>query len=417
VVETEPQLTLRFYDGQNPALMEKALDTIGSGVVYPMLFNDDVNIPAVASGFRAREDDAMQYMPYGCGEYGLEHLCIGSPNGAFSVYSLLEAMIFNGRSTKGGAAPIPVEKRFEDYRTFDEFYGDFAGYMRKYAEPQVRRQRLEHDVEAEELGFLYCSALTDDCIARGLPLTGGGARYRGGVVETFGLVNAADSMAAIKKFVFEDKVFSPEKLREMLAADFEGYEAERRALADFSKFGNDDDYADAILARMSDDMCGAYNMHAPGAGLDYYLACNVNNRANVELGRNTPATPEGRRAGAPLANGNTPTAGNDRSGVTAFLSSAAKIRHDNNSGYTHNMKFSKSMFRDERPKVAFLLKTFFSMGGPSAMITCVGRDDLQNAKRDPENYKSLMVRVGGFSARFVELEPDVQDDIINRTMY
>ncbi|MDR1639605.1 MAG: hypothetical protein LBT59_07920 [Clostridiales bacterium] len=417
VRETEPQLTLRFYKGQNPKLMEKALDVIGEGCVYPMLFNDDVNIPAITKAFRCSEEDALQYLPYGCGEYGLEHMTMGSPNGSFHVHTLVEAMIFNGKTTSGSPASIPIEKRFEDYESFDEFYKDFASYMKKYSLPQAKRQRVEHEVESSDLGFLYCSALYDDCVSRGLPMSGGGARYLGGVVETFGLVNAADSMAVVKKFVFDEKAVKPEELREMLVKDFEGYEDWRRLFADYPKFGNDIDAVDEILARMSDDVCEAYNMHALDCGMDYFLACNVNNRAHVEIGRTTPATAEGRHAGKPLANGNTPTAGNDKSGVTAFLKSATKVKHDNNAGYTHNMKFSKSMFKNERPKVAALLQTFFELGGPSAMITCVGKDDLQKAKANPEAYKSLMVRVGGFCARFVELEGDIQDDIINRTLY
>jgi pyruvate-formate lyase len=417
VAETEPQLTLRFYEGQNPLLMEKAYDNIGNGVVYPMLFNDDVNVPAVEHAYGASREDAQWYLPYGCGEYGIEHLSLGSPNGGLQVYSLLEMMIFNGKTTYGYTGSIPITKKFEDYQDFEEFYRDFAGYQKKYFAYQAKKQRMEHEVDARELAFLYCTALTDDCLPRGLSISGGGARYLGGVVETFGLVDAADSMAAIKYFVFEKKIFTPQQMREMLHANFAGYEKERKMLTEFAKFGNDNDYADEILCRMSDDMCKAYNMSAKDAGLDYFLACNVNNRENVRMGKMTPAMPSGRLAGAPMANGNTPTAGNDKSGITAFLKSAAKVKHDNNSGYTHNMKFSKSMFNNERPKVKSLLSTYFGMGGSSAMITCVGKDDLQRAQKNPEEYKNLMVRVGGFSARFVELEPELQEDIINRTLY
>jgi pyruvate-formate lyase len=158
-------------------------------------------------------------------------------------------------------------------------------------------------------------------------------------------------------------------------------------------------------------------LYAPEFGLDYFLACNVNNRENVRFGAVTPASADGRKAWTPLANGNTPTSGNDRQGVTAVLVSMAKAENKANAGFTHNIKFSKALFREERPKVEALLDTYFSMGGASVMITCVGRDELEKAQRNPEQYKNLMVRVGGFSARFVELEPELREDILKRTLY
>jgi pyruvate-formate lyase len=151
--------------------------------------------------------------------------------------------------------------------------------------------------------------------------------------------------------------------------------------------------------------------------LDYYLIVNINNYANVSFGKVTAASADGRRAGEPLANGNTPTAGRDQKGVTAFLNSIVKPDPSLHAGYVHNMKFNKRMFREERPKLEALLRTYCANGGTQAMITVLSREDLENALREPEKYRNLMVRVGGFSARFVELSPEVQHDLINRTLY
>jgi pyruvate-formate lyase len=417
VAETEPQLTLRFYEGQNPTLMKKALDTIGEGAVYPMLFNDDANIPSVMNSFRCTEEDAEWYLPYGCGELGLEHLSVGSPNTGFTPMSLIEGVIFNGKTTFGDRELFKTSRTFEELKTFEEFYGECKRLMHTHFRLLSARQRLEHDANCQEAAYLLSSALTDDCMARGLSMNGGGARYLGGVIETFGLVNACDALAAIKKLIYEDRAFTKEQLREMLYEDWEGFEEARRLFLGAPKFGNDDDYADGVFKRFCDDMCDAYNLYAPEFGLSYFLACNVNNRENVRFGAVTPATPDGRKAWAPLANGNAPTSSNDRNGVTAVLASMAKSENKANAGFAHNMKFSKGMFRDERPKAEMLLDAYFKMGGASLMITCVGRDDLQDAQRNPESHRNLMVRVGGFSARFVELEPEVQDDIIKRTIY
>ena len=134
-------------------------------------------------------------------------------------------------------------------------------------------------------------------------------------------------------------------------------------------------------------------------------------------GEHTAATPDGRRAGEPLANGNGPTAGNDRSGVTAFLNSIVKPDPSLHAGYVHNMKFSKQMFGADRPKLEALLDTYWANGGTQAMITVVSRGDLESAMKEPEKYANLIVRVGGFSARFVDLARGVQEDLLKRTLY
>jgi pyruvate-formate lyase len=222
---------------------------------------------------------------------------------------------------------------------------------------------------------------------------------------------------AVQKLVFDEKRFTPAELVAMLDADWEGFERERRVFLDAPKYGNDDDDADAMMQRVSEHACRSTMEQAHKVGLDYTLLVNINNFVHVEIGRRTAATPDGRRSGDPIANGGTPTAGNDRSGVTAFLNSIAKPDPTLHAGYVHNMKFGKRMFGEYRERLEALLDVYFSGGGTQAMITAVDRGDLENAMREPEKYRNLIVRVGGFSARFVELEPDLQRDIIKRTFY
>ncbi len=231
------------------------------------------------------------------------------------------------------------------------------------------------------------------------------------------MVNAADSLTAIKSLVYDRKVMTLQQMVKALDADFNGFEREYRLMRLAPKYGNDDATADAMLCAVSEHVAMHTHAQAKRIGLDYFLIVNINNHMNVGLGAQTGASAEGRRSGAPLANGNTPTAGNDTQGVTAFLNSIVKPDVSLHAGYTQNMKFSKSTFREERPKVEALLNTYFDNGGAQAMITVVGRGEMEAALREPEKYRNLLVRVGGFSARFVELTPEIQRDLLARTLY
>jgi len=209
---------------------------------------------------------------------------------------------------------------------------------------------------------------------------------------------------------------TPARLRQALAANFEGFEHERRLLRQAPKFGNDDDRADALAVRVHEHVCRVTAARAERVGLDSYLVVIINNHANSVLGRHTGASADGRGAGEPMSNANNPTSGNDRAGVTAFLRSLLKLEPSLHAGAVQNMKFGREMFGPRRPQLDALLGTYFETGGAQAMITVVGREDLEAAMREPEKWGHLMVRVGGFSARFVELSPTVQWEILERTL-
>jgi pyruvate-formate lyase len=279
------------------------------------------------------------------------------------------------------------------------------------------RHKIEYQVEDEAATFLFASMLYDDCIGRGKPLVGGGVRFRGGIIETYGMVNAADSLTAIKTLVYDRKVMSLDQMVSALDADFNGFEREQKLMRQVPKYGNDDPVADSMLCAVSEQVTTHTHAQAKRIGFDYFLIVNINNHMNVGLGAQTGASAEGRHSMAPLANGNTPTAGNDTQGVTAFLNSIVKPDVSLHAGYTQNIKFSKSTFLDERTKVEALLNTYFANGGAQAMITVVGRGEMEAALREPEKYRDLLVRVGGFSARFVELTPEIQRDLLARTLY
>jgi pyruvate-formate lyase len=417
VIEIEPQLTLRFYTGMNPALMAKALDVIGEGRTFPMLFNDDVNVPAVMHGFNVDRSVAERYLPYGCGEYALEGVSFGSPNCGFNLLKALEVTLHNGHDVLTGRQIGLDLGGLDRFVTYDDLWQAYTQQVEFHVRALADRHKLEYAAEAESAAFLYISMLYDDCIARGRSLVNGGIRYQGGIIETFGIVNTGDSLAAIKRLVYDQQVLTLPQLVAALDADFQGYEREYRLIMNAPKYGNDHDEVDRVVQAVSDQVAQTTYQQAERLGFHYFLIVNINNYANVTFGQQTAASADGRRSGAPLANGNTPTAGNDRCGVTAFLNSIVKLDPTSHAGYTHNMKFTRQMFTTERPKLEFLLDTYFANGGTQAMITVVSRGDLEAALREPDQYRNLIVRVGGFSARFVELDPAVQMDLIQRTLY
>jgi len=416
VLEIEPQLTLRFYDGQDPKLMQKGLAVVGEGRTFPMLYNDDVNIPAVAKAFSVTEQQAASYYPYGCGEYTLDHISVGSPNCSLNLLQAVSAVIFNGMDPISGERFAPQLGEFEGYENFDQFFAAYQKMVEYHVEKLAERHAMEYQAHHASAADLYCSMLVDGCLERGKSIVNRGPLFTGGVIESFGLVNAADSLNAVKQLVYEQKKLQPGQLREILAANFDGHQAELQLMLSIPKYGNDDQTADTMAQAVSDHACDHVRAQAKRVGFDYFLMVNINNKGNVERGQEVAASPEGRKQGMPLANANNPTAGMDRNGTTAFLNSLTKLDPSKHAGYVQNMKFSKQMFAAQRDKLDALLETYWAKGGTQAMITVVDRGDLEAAIREPEKHANLIVRVGGFSARFVELPQDVQEDVLRRTL-
>ncbi|HWI64665.1 MAG TPA: pyruvate formate lyase family protein [Symbiobacteriaceae bacterium] len=409
---TEPQLTLRFHREQDPALYDLALTAIGEGRTYPLLYNDDVNVPAVAKAFRVPECEAEQYMPFSCGEYALDHMSYGSPNGVMNLLQALQAALHDGREPLTGARiGLPTGP----LTSFEDVWNAYRAQVEHYVRVMADFQALSHKVAGETAPFLLTAMLYDDCVARGKGMFDGGIRYLGGTLECYGNTNTADSLTAIRRLVFEEKRFTLEQLVAMLDADFAGFPAEQKWLAAAPKYGNDDETADDMAVLVHEHVCGAIRAQAERTGMDSYLAVIINNSANTTQGQLTGASPDGRLARQPMANANNPAPGADRAGLTALLNSLVKLDPALHAGAVQNLKLSPSLFRSEQTKA--LLDTYWEQGGAQAMITVVSRGDLEAALKEPEKYQHLFVRVGGFSARFVRLDPPVQQEVLSRTLY
>ncbi len=414
---TEPQFTLRIYEGMDQEIYNMALDSIGEGITYPILYNDDVNVPAVMKSMKVDEKTAEQYVPFGCGEFVISGQSVGTPNSCINLLKLLTIMIHDGIDQwdykyKYGNLKM---KKMKDIKTFEEFFDEYKKLLKYYIELTGEAHAYSYKIMNQKVGFIFTSILTDDCIGRGKMVLDGGVKYLGGTNEMYGNMSTADSLTAIKKLVFDEKKYTLEEIQQVLERDFDGFEDVKEEMIQCPKFGNDDDYADSIAVELHEYTCNEIANLAPKIGLDSWLVVVINNQVNTEWGRATSSSPDGRIAGFYMSNANNPQSGADINGPTAMLNSLSKIRADIHAGSVQNIKFSKKMFNEEREKIKALFSTFFKKGGPQLMVNVVGPEELQAAYENPQNYKNLTVRVGGFSARFVNLEDDVQREIMART--
>jgi len=306
-------------------------------------------------------------------------------------------------------------KPMNEIENFDDFFNEYKGLLRYYIENAANAHAASYEVMNQQVGFIFTSILTYDCIGRGKTVLDRGAFHRGGTCEMYGNMNAADSLMALKKLVFDEKRFTLTKIQEILSVDFDDYSDVKRLMIESPKFGNDIDEVDAIAAELHEFTCFEIAKQAPRVGLDSWLVVVINNQVNTEWGRATASTPDGRIAGMYMSNANNPQSGADVNGPTAMLNSLAKIRSDINAGTVQNIKFSYKLFNQDRAKVQALFKTYFKKGGPQLMVNIVNQADLVDAYHHPELHRDLIVRVGGFSARFVNLDRDVQQEIMDRT--
>jgi pyruvate-formate lyase len=417
VKEIEPQLSLRLYTGMKPELYDKALDVLAEGRTYPILYNDDINISAVKNAFVINEQEAAQYVPFGCGEYIIDHKSMGTPSGVINLQKILEVTLHNGIDPMTGKLIGLQTGKLEEFKSFDDLWNAFMWQAEFAIQVMAEHEELEYKIVGEQSAYLFTSMLYDGCLESGKAIFDGGIPYLGGTLETYGNTNTADSLLAIKELVFNSNHITLEELVDILDKDFENYELVRKELIDVPKYGNDHDIADEMAQKLHDAICLKIREQNLRTNLHSYLVVIINNQANTLLGKWTSASADGRNSGQPLANGNTPSGGNDKNGMTALLNSLAKLDPSIHAGAVQNLKLSRDLFTEKRPQLQALLETYFVKGGTQAMITVVNRDELEQAMITPEKYGHIFVRVGGFSARFVELSKEVQQEILSRTLY
>jgi len=396
----------------------------------PAFNNDEIVIDEFIKLGVSRED-AYDYAAIGCietavgGKWG--YRCTGMSFINFARVML--AALEGGRDATTGKVFLPQEKALSagNFSHFSEVMDAWDRQVRYYTRKSIEIECVVDTVLEENAHDILCSALVDDCIERGKSIKQGGAKYDWVSGLQVGIANLGNSLAAVRRLVFEQGVVTQPQLAQALNDDFSGLTGEQlrqRLINSAPKYGNDDDDVDLLLARAYqtyiDELKQYHNTRfgrGPIGGTYYAGTSSIS--ANVPFGAATMATPDGRKARTPLAEGASPASGTDRLGPTAVINSVGKLPVAKIlGGVLLNQKLNPSTLDNlrDRQKLMQMLRTFFEVHkGWHVQYNIVSRETLLDAKAHPDKYRDLVVRVAGYSAFFTALSPDAQDDIIART--
>lgn len=418
---TQPNLSVRVHAGSPQELLEAAAFVISKGSGMPQIFNDEVIVPGQVNRGLPLEE-ARNYAIVGCVELSTPGKALGwSDASMFNLTRVLELTFYGGKDPHTGeqiGLPTPTLDQMASFAELEAAYDQQLSY---FVDLMVRGCNIVDGIHAEVLPSPWLSLFIADCVERGTDVTAGGARYNFSGVQGVQIANVADSLAAVKQAVFDERWLPPAQLLDALRSDFAETEILRQRLINrVPKYGNDDDRVDQFAAAWGDRYCALVEQYQTIRG-GVYQPGFYTVSAHVPMGAHVGATPDGRHAGAPLADGGlSPTAGRDRRGATAVLHSVSKLdlRLASN-GTLLNMKFLPSFFEgpEALSKFAQLLRGFCELHVPHVQFNVVSADTLRQAQANPDEFRSLVVRVAGYSAYFIELDKELQDEIIRRTEF
>jgi len=412
------QLSARYHKNINKQFWRRVAEVNARCRGLPQMFNDDVIIPAlVKKGIPVEE--ARDYAIIGCIEITIPGRCDPRVvNHYTNMAKCLEYALNDGVCMLSGrqlGVKTGNPAAFTSYDDIWEAYKTQIAYEVRNAVPHMHRAELE---QRERFPMPILSALTDDCIEKGIDITAGGARYNSTGVCGYGMANVGDSLAAIKKLVFEEERVSLMDIVEGMRTNFENRESLRQMLSNEApKYGNDDDYVDSIVVDVCRHFCEELEQYRNPRGGRYH-AHLFSFVAAVGGGANTAASAAGRKAREPLANSLAPQQGRDKYGVTALLKSISKIDQTLAAAGTSlifDLHPSAISGEDGAENLDTLLRTYFDLGGGHAECNIVDEKILRMAQKQPENYQNLSVRVAGYSAYFVNLDKSMQEHIIQKT--
>ncbi len=418
---TQPNLSIRIHRASPQPFLRAASSVIGRGGGMPQVFNDEVIIPGQI-GRGVDPADARDYAVVGCVELSTPGKALGwSDASMFNMTRVLELTLYGGRDPLTGDQIGPATPALDQLPDFAALEAAYDAQLEHFVALMAEGCGIVERIHAELLPSPFLSLVVEDCLARGLDVTAGGARYNFSGVQGVQVANVADSLAAVKQAVFDEGRVTGAALLAALRADFAGQEPLRQRLINRApKFGNDDDRADAFAARWA-DRYSALVASYPTARGGVYQPGFYTVSAHVPMGAHVGATPDGRKAGEPLADGGlSPASGRDRRGPTAVLRSVGKIDLAlASNGALLNMKFLPAFFQGDAALDSFvdLLRGFSALKIPHVQFNVVSAETLRQAQAQPEAYRGLVVRVAGYSAYFTELDRALQNEIIARTEF
>lgn len=413
-----PTINVRVNKKTPDSFMEKICDLVKLGTGQPAIFFDETameilknrNVPAKA---------AYNWNVCGCVEPGLPGGHMWAEGCRYSYATAIEWVLLNGY-TKYWKRDMGVKTGDpRDFKTYEEFEEAVKKQLEYLIKMSVLNTHISERAHMHNLPKTVRSICTDGCLEAGVDCIKGGARFNTGPgLETTGLADLVDSLAAVKKLVYEEKKISMDKLIDMIEKNFEGYEVERQQLINFApKWGNSDEYVDSIAERLMAFCAEETGKYKSTLGYNFVTGA-VPVIANIPHGQVTCALPSGRKEWTGLADGLSPFGGYDKGGPTTVIRSICSIDHTKEGcGNLLNMKLSPSVLETAQDKRNFvsLLRTEEELGGYHVQFNVVGTDTLLDAQKRPDDYRDLLVRVAGYSAYFTELRPEAQQAIIDRT--
>jgi formate C-acetyltransferase len=418
----EPKPNVRLHQNTPDDLLQQVVQLVADAQGSPFLLNFDEAAIRGLDWQGLPKEQLWDYAPVGCLENTLQGCDrSGTVDVNLNIAKAVELALNDGKDMATGAQVGPRSGDPRTFHDFEAFFGAFKAQLKAVLLHLIDAASEADAIRATFEPTPYLSALVDGCADSGRDVTQGGARHNYITVEGIALATAADSVAAVKKLVFEERRVSMEELLAALRSNFEGYEELRQTLRNKApKFGNDDPYADEVAREVSQFWTEeAFRHTSPTTGRRYrggYLSWNY----WVAYAPSTAATPDGRRRGTFLSNGVCPVDGVDREGPTAVVKSVGQLGLETApNGGSHTISLSPSLVGDgeHREKLASLLRTYGLVGGTALQINVLDADTLRAAQADPDAYRNLLVRVTGYNAYFVMLGKEIQDEMIARSAH
>lgn len=418
----QPNLSVRLNKNSSHELIQEAIKVVAKGSGMPQFFNDEAIVNSMIKDLGIEEKDARNYAIVGCVELTTHGNNLGWSDAAmFNLNKALELTMNHGKCLLTNE-PIGLDLgSIETYESFEDLENAFQKQIDYFIEKMMKAEIVVEKAHQDCLPTAFLSTVIDSCLEKGVDVTRGGAKYNLSGIQMIQIANLADSLAAIKVLVYDEKMITRHELLEALQADFKGYEIIQTMLLNkVPKYGNDVKLVDELGAKWAGYFRERMKDYTNYRGGLYHTGMYTVS-AHVPMGENVGASPDGRNALTPLADGGmSPVYGRDMAGPTAVLKSVSRMKDSyTTNGGLLNMKFLPEFFKTETGMMKFenFLRAFVDLKIPHIQFNVVRREDLLDAKLHPEQHRSLTIRVAGYTAYFVELAGKLQDEIIERTAY
>lgn len=417
----QPNLSVRLNRNSSHELMQKAIEVVSKGSGMPQFFNDEAIVHALME-LGIEKKDALNYAIVGCVELTTHGNNLGWSDAAmFNLNKALELTLNHGKCLLTHEQIGLDLGGLDTYQTFEDLEKAFQQQIDYFIDKMMQCEVIVEKAHQDCLPTAFLSSVIDDCLENGLDVTKGGAKYNLSGIQMIQIANLADSLAAMKQLVYDNQVIDAKELLAALQSDFKGYEIIQTMLLNkVPKYGNDVEWVDRLGAKWAEYFRSRMKDYTNYRGGPFHTGMYTVS-AHVPMGENVGASPDGRNALTPLADGGmSPVYGRDLKGPTAVLKSVSRLNNSlTTNGGLLNMKFLPEFFETKNGMNKFenFLRAFVDLKVPHIQFNVVRREDLEDAQIRPQLHKSLTIRVAGYTAYFVELAHKLQDEIIERTTY